>query len=99
MNIIDKVILNLQKIIKINKHININILFDFCADIQQETTPREVPVTGDPFSDISLDLIFPKGKPIFILNGKKLQLLQPLDRDKENLSHIVLQVSDSLFIN
>ncbi|XP_073993428.1 cadherin 99C isoform X1 [Rhodnius prolixus] len=63
------------------------------TNIQQETTPREVPVTGDPFSDISLDLIFPKGKPIFILNGKKLQLLQPLDRDKENLSHIVLQLT------
>ncbi|KAI9576988.1 hypothetical protein GQX74_014355 [Glossina fuscipes] len=33
------------------------------------------------------------GQPIFLLNGKRLQLLQPLDRDEENLSHIVFQVS------
>lgn len=30
---------------------------------------------------------------MFILNEKRLQLLQPLDRDEENLSHIVFQVT------
>lgn len=39
-----------------------------------------------------MELVFPKGNQIFLLNGKTLQLLQPLDRDKENLSHIVFQV-------
>lgn len=48
---------------------------------------------GDPFADIALDLVFPKGSPMFILNGKRLQLLHPLDRDSSNLSHIVFQVS------
>lgn len=54
--------------------------------------PEEVPIYGDPYTEIALELIFPKGNPIFLLNGKMLQLLQPLDRDEENLSHIVFQV-------
>lgn len=29
---------------------------------------------------------------MFILNGKKLQLLEPLDRDADKLSHVVIQV-------
>lgn len=55
--------------------------------------PAELPVIGDPFKDIVLDLIFQKGPALFLLNGKKLQLLQPLDRDKDNLSHILFSVS------
>ncbi|XP_020300052.1 cadherin-99C isoform X2 [Pseudomyrmex gracilis] len=39
-----------------------------------------------------LELIF-QGKPLFKLNGKKLQLLEPLDRDDANLSHRVFQLS------
>ncbi|XP_002037260.2 cadherin-99C [Drosophila sechellia] len=61
--------------------------------IGQPTTPPELPIFGDPDTEIALNLVFPKGQPIFQLNGKKLQLLQPLDRDEENLSHIVFQVS------
>ncbi|KAI8045501.1 cadherin-99C isoform X1 [Drosophila gunungcola] len=61
--------------------------------IGQPTTPPELPIFGDPETEIALNLVFPKGQPIFQLNGKKLQLLQPLDRDEENLSHIVFQVS------
>lgn len=57
------------------------------------TTPEELPIIGDPFSEVALDLIFSSRKPVFILNGKRLQLLEPLDRDKDNLSHIVFQVS------
>lgn len=63
------------------------------AVVGQHTTPTELPIFGDPFTEISLELIFPKGKPLFLLNGKTLQLLQPLDRDEENISHIVFQVS------
>lgn len=61
--------------------------------IDQRTTPNELPIFGDPFTEIALELVFPKGNQIFLLNGKSLQLLQPLDRDEENLSHIVFQVS------
>lgn len=63
------------------------------GQINQETTPAELPITGNPFVDIALDLVFTKGHPIFILNGKKLQLVSPLDRDKDNLSHIVFQLT------
>lgn len=56
------------------------------------TTPPELPIMGDPFTEIVLDLVFPKGRTLFILNGKKLQLLEPLDRDAENISHVVFQV-------
>ncbi|XP_031622163.1 cadherin-99C isoform X2 [Contarinia nasturtii] len=61
--------------------------------IDQRTTPGELPIFGDPFTEIALELNFPKGNQIFLLNGKSLQLLQPLDRDAENLSHIIFQVS------
>ncbi|XP_018578210.1 cadherin-99C [Anoplophora glabripennis] len=62
------------------------------SSVSQETTPPELPISGEPNVDIFLDLSFPKGPPIFFLNGKKLQLLSPLDRDEENLSHIVFQL-------
>nr|CAD7570575.1 unnamed protein product [Timema californicum] len=61
------------------------------TELNQATSPAELPIVGDPFSEIVLELVFPKGLPLFILNGKKLQLLKPLDRDEENLSHIVFQ--------
>lgn len=62
-------------------------------DVNQETTPTELPIGGEPNVDIFLDLVFPKGPPTFFLNGKKLQLLAPIDRDEDNLSHIVFQVT------
>lgn len=63
------------------------------TDISQETTPSELPIKGDPYTEIKLELVFPKGNPIFVLSEKKLQLLEPLDRDIDNLSHIVFQVT------
>lgn len=68
----------------------------FLSDVNQRTAPPELPIFGDPNTEISLELVFPKGNPIFLLNGKSLQLLQPLDRDEENLSHIVFQVRSLL---
>lgn len=62
--------------------------------IDQKTVPEELPVSGDPYNDTMLELIFPGRAPLFKLNGKKLQLLEPLDRDDENLSHVVFQVRD-----
>ncbi|GLH14863.1 Uncharacterized protein GBIM_19164, partial [Gryllus bimaculatus] len=58
----------------------------------QATTPAELPVVGDPFTEVALDLTFPRGAPLFLLNGKRLQLLRPLDRDADNLSHLVFQL-------
>ncbi|XP_047001442.1 cadherin-99C [Schistocerca americana] len=63
------------------------------SQMSQQTTPAELPVVGDPFSDVALELVFPRLEPIFILNGKRLQLLRPLDRDRDNLSHIVFQLT------
>lgn len=62
------------------------------SSISQETIPAELPISGIPNVDIFLDLVFPKGPPLFFLNDKKLQLLAPLDRDGESLSHIVFQL-------
>ncbi|KAL5285532.1 hypothetical protein ACFFRR_007314 [Megaselia abdita] len=62
-------------------------------NIGQKTNPPELPIFGDPFTEIALDLVFNKGNRTFKLVGKQLQLLQPLDRDEENLSHIVFQIS------
>jgi len=64
----------------------------FTTVIGQQTTPPELPIFGDPETEISLELVFQKTEPIFSLSGKTLQLLKPLDRDKDNLSHIVFQV-------
>lgn len=58
----------------------------------QTTHPLEIPVSGDPNTEITLSLNFPKGNPVFALRGKRLELIAPLDRDAENLSHIVFQV-------
>lgn len=66
--------------------------FHFSA-IDQRTVPEELPVSGDPYNETTLELIFPGRQPRFKLNGKRLQLLEPLDRDDENLSHVVFQVS------
>lgn len=66
-------------------------LYEFLA-ISQETVPRELPIVGEPNVDIFLDLVFPRGKKTFYLNEKSLQLLAPLDRDEESVSHLVFQV-------
>lgn len=61
------------------------------TEINQPIRPAELPIIGDPYTEISLELLFPK-ITTFALIGKHLQLTQPLDRDAENLSHIVFQV-------
>ncbi|KAF5300091.1 hypothetical protein FQA39_LY11283 [Lamprigera yunnana] len=63
------------------------------TSVSQQTNPEELPIGGEPNVDVFLDLLFPKGSPIFFLNGKKLQLLSPLDRDEDSLSHIVFQLT------
>ena len=52
-----------------------------------------MPIHGEVDDEITLGLNFSGTNPLFKLNGKKLQLVHPLDRDKENLSHIMFHVS------
>ncbi|KAF7995558.1 hypothetical protein HCN44_006665 [Aphidius gifuensis] len=59
----------------------------------QPTVPEELPVVGNPYNETTLDLTFPNRIKIFTLDGKKLKLIKPLDRDKENLSHLVFQLA------
>ncbi|XP_059058690.1 cadherin-99C [Achroia grisella] len=60
--------------------------------VNQSTIPSELPIVGDPDVDVVLSTVFPKGPTLFQLDGKRLQLLQPLDRDADNLSHMVFQL-------
>ncbi|KAL4707263.1 hypothetical protein ACJJTC_019801 [Scirpophaga incertulas] len=60
--------------------------------VNQSTIPAELPIVGDPNVDVVLSTVFPKGPTLFQLDGKRLQLLQPLDRDADNLSHMVFQL-------
>ena len=39
--------------------------------IDQRTVPEELPVSGDPYNETMLELIFPGRAPLFKLNGKK----------------------------
>lgn len=58
-------------------------------------TSKKLPIHGDD-DEITLSLNFPAdnlGIGLFRLNGKYLQLVHPLDRDKDNLSHILFTVS------
>jgi len=48
---------------------------------------------GDPWNQIDLALIYPNNKHYFRLQGKTLKLSQPLDRDEDDISSIVFQVS------
>ncbi|XP_037302601.1 LOW QUALITY PROTEIN: cadherin-99C-like, partial [Manduca sexta] len=60
--------------------------------VNQSTIPADLPIVGEPDVDVILSTVFPKGPTLFQLDGKRLQLLQPLDRDADNLSHMVFQL-------
>lgn len=62
--------------------------------IGSHENPPKLPIHGDVEDEITLGLNFPEGNNnLFKLNGKLLQLVHPLDRDKENLSHIQFTIS------
>ena len=63
------------------------------SDFSQRTRPRELPILGEVGQDISLELVFPSGQPSFSLQEKSLHLTSALDRDKDDLSSIVFQVT------
>ncbi|KAG5673648.1 hypothetical protein PVAND_003676 [Polypedilum vanderplanki] len=59
----------------------------------QENSPK-LAIHGEVDDEITLGLNLPEGSHnLFKLNGKFLQLVHPLDRDKENLSHIQFSIS------
>jgi len=62
------------------------------TEVGQATTPKELPIVGDPWNQIDLSLV-QSDKRYFRLHGKKLQLSQPLDRDHDDISSIVFQVN------
>ncbi|XP_049870915.1 cadherin-99C isoform X2 [Pectinophora gossypiella] len=62
------------------------------SQVNQSTIPPHLPIVGEPDVDVLLSTVFPKGPTLFELDGKRLQLLQPLDRDADNLSHMVFQL-------
>lgn len=73
--------------------------FDLAAIGSHENSPK-LPIHGDVEDEITLGLNFPEGNNnLFKLNGKLLQLVHPLDRDKENLSHIQFTVSCSKLLS
>ena len=63
------------------------------SDYSQRTRPRELPILGVVGEDIRLELVFPPGKTSFTLQDKSLHLTAPLDRDKDDLSSLVFQVT------
>ena len=73
-----------------------NIVMDLIEslgdDFSQETSPKELPITGRVGSDIELELVFPSGYSIFKTQDKSIHLTEPLDRDQNDLSSIVFQV-------
>ena len=62
-------------------------------DFSQRTRPRELPILGEVGQDISLELVFPDGQASFSLQEKSLHLTGPLDRDRDDLSSLVFQVT------
>lgn len=69
--------------------------FRTISDWEQQTSPIDLPIFGESKKDIFLKLSYLKIEPVFELEGKRLKLLKPLDRDKDNLSHLIFQVEAS----
>ncbi|CAG7733991.1 unnamed protein product, partial [Allacma fusca] len=61
-------------------------------EMDQPTNPRDLPIIGDPYDQIELTLVYPNDKIYFDLVGKRLELNEPLDRDKDDISSIVFQL-------
>ncbi len=78
-----------------DSHIILNVVESTGAETSQVTSPEEMPVSGFPGDDIRLELFYPESKQFeshFALDGKRLKLLKPLDRDEGDLSSIMFQV-------
>ncbi|XP_059097736.1 cadherin-99C-like isoform X2 [Tigriopus californicus] len=64
--------------------------------VDQLTSPVELPITGVPGTDIELEILPPdrrEDRQFFKLSGKQVQLLEPLDRDQSDLSSLMFQLT------
>ncbi len=53
-------------------------------------------IPGEPGTDIELKINYPdEDSRSFVLEGKKLKLVKPLDRDAKDLASIVVQVGNT----
>ncbi|XP_046657764.1 cadherin-99C-like isoform X2 [Daphnia pulicaria] len=60
----------------------------------QSTRPKVLPIVGDvPAGEISLTIASSSNPNVFALLGKELKLTSPLDRDHQDISSVILQVS------
>lgn len=62
-------------------------------EMDQRTRPNLLPIVGNIDEEIGLQ-IASSTRPVFQLNGKQLQLTAPLDRDNEDISSVILQVTE-----
>ncbi|ROT74065.1 protocadherin-15, partial [Penaeus vannamei] len=62
------------------------------AQVDQQTSPSELPIEGDPEAEIELS-VSEAGTDYFALSGRRLQLVKPLDRDEQDLSTLSFQIS------
>jgi len=58
----------------------------------QSTRPELLPIVGNVADDITLE-IASSSRPVFTLVDKQLKLISPLDRDVNDISSVILQVS------
>ena len=81
-----------------DSHLILRIVESNGDQISQATAPEDLAIAGVPGEDISLDIVPAldggDGKErLFRLDGKRLKLVQPLDRDPEDLSSVTFQVT------
>ena len=66
-------------------------------ETSQPTDPEFLPVSGTPGQDVRLELHYnpedPESRRYFVLDEKRLRLVKPLDRDLDDLSAIMFQVT------
>ena len=81
-------------------HLIMSIVESVGDDTTQTTEPARLPISGSPGSDIRLELHYadeePSSRKFFTLDEndqKKLRLVKPLDRDEEDLSSVMFQVT------
>ncbi|XP_065342021.1 cadherin-99C isoform X1 [Cloeon dipterum] len=60
--------------------------------IDQSLSPAELPVVGDLGTQIALDAIHPPNLRYFDLDGKRVKLTRPIDRESINATHLIFQL-------
>jgi hypothetical protein len=64
-------------------------------ETNQSTRPKVLPIVGDvPAGEISLTIASSSNPNVFALLGKELKLTSPLDRDHQDISSVILQVTN-----